>query len=130
MLEWQRAGTLALTQISINEYLDRFGASGEVKIHPGAWNTGHHDGRGFVQWTGSLLQKRGFEELWRISGRYHARRRALDESGGGGAGNQILDRAYWHILRAETSCNFFWGSRWVYRAFDDLEEAERLVDKV
>lgn len=124
MLDWQRAGTLALTQISINEYLDRFGAAGEVTVHSGAWNTGHHDGRAFVQWSGSLLQKHGLEELRRISERYHARR------GAGCSGcSHLLDRAYWHILRAETSCNFYWGSHWVHRAFDDLEEAERLIDR-
>ncbi len=130
MLEWQRAGTLALTQISINEYLDRFGADGEVRIRPGAWNTCHHDGRGFVQWTGSLLQRRGLEELQRVSRRYHARRSQLKDDGNGSRSRHTLDRAYWHILRAETSCNFFWGSSWVHRAFDDLEEAERLIGLV
>jgi len=128
MLDWQRSGTLALSQISINEYLDRFGAEGEVKVHTGAWNTGHHDGRGFVQWTGSLLQKRGLDELSRVSERYHSRRWALGQQGASHEQHEILDRAYWHILRAETSCNFFWGSRWVNRAFDDLEEAERLIE--
>jgi alpha-amylase/alpha-mannosidase (GH57 family) len=130
MLEWQRSGSLALTQISINEYLDHFGAHGEVKVNTGAWATGPHDGRGFVQWSGSLLQKRGLEELHRVSERYFARRSALSETNGGKPGNEVLDRAYWHILRAETSCNFYWGSRWVHRAFDDLEEAERLIDSV
>jgi formamidopyrimidine-DNA glycosylase len=32
------------------------------------------------------------------------------------------------ILRAETSCNFYWGSRWVHRSFDDLEQAYYLLD--
>ncbi len=123
MLDWQRSGSLALEQISINEYLDRFGAAGEVRVHSGAWNTGDHDGRDFVQWSGSLLQKIGLEELKRISERYHSRRWA---AGNGSSG--MLDHAYWHILRAETSCNFYWGSSWVHRAFDDLEEAERLID--
>jgi alpha-amylase/alpha-mannosidase (GH57 family) len=130
MLEWQRSGTLALTQISINEYLDRFGAEGEVRVHTGAWNTEHHDGRNFVQWTGSLLQKKGLEEVNRVSERYHACRGQLSETNGHGDQNDILDRAYWHILRAETSCNFYWGSHWVHRAFDDLEEAERLIATV
>jgi 4-alpha-glucanotransferase len=130
MLDWQRAGTLALTQVSINEYLDKFGVEGEVKVRTGAGNTGHHDGRGFVQWTGSLLQKRGLEELRRVSERYHARRWAHGEKGGSTEGHQVLDRAYWHILRAETSCNFFWGSHRIHSAFDDLEEAERLIDSV
>ena len=32
------------------------------------------------------------------------------------------------LLRAETSCNFFWGSRWVHRSFDDLEQTYYLLD--
>jgi hypothetical protein len=109
--------------------LDRFGADGEVRVHRGAWNTGHHDGRGFVQWTGSLLQRCGLEQLRRVSERYHARRWQLGQHDGSPDGHRILDQAYWHILRAETSCNFYWGSHWVHRAFDDLEEAERLIDR-
>ena len=93
-------------------------------------DTGHHDGRGFTQWTGSLLQKRGWDELHRVSERYHARRWAVGEQGNGRHQHELLDQAYWHILRAETSCNFFWGSDWVHRAFDDLEEAERLIEAV
>jgi alpha-amylase/alpha-mannosidase (GH57 family) len=130
MLDWQRAGTLALSQISINEYLDRFGYEGEVKVATGAWNTEHHDGRGFQQWTGSLLQKRGLEELKRVSERYHARRGAVSRNGNSAEQHRVLDEAYWHILRAETSCNFYWGSHWVHRSFDDLEAAERLIQRV
>src|SRR5260221_6697283 len=37
-------------------------------------------------------------------------------------------RAYDHLLTAETSCNFYWGSRWVHRSFDDLEQAYYLLD--
>ena len=130
MLERQRTGASGLSQISINEYLDRFGAAGEVRVHPGAWNTGGHNGRGFVQWSGSLLQKRGLEELRRVSGRYHDRRWALGQRGRTPQEDYLLDDAYWRILRAETSCNFYWGSSWVHRAFDDLEEAERIIDQV
>lgn len=127
MLEWQRSGTLELTQISINEYLDKFGAHGEVFVHTGAWNTEDHDGRGFVQWTGSLLQKRGLEDIKRVSELYHKCRWGHAQKGNHQEGHDILDQAYWHILRAETSCNFYWGSKWVNRAYDDLEIAERLI---
>jgi hypothetical protein len=27
----------------------------------------------------------------------------------------------WHLLRAETSCNFYWGEDWVDRAHSDLD---------
>ena len=65
-----------------------------------------------------------------MSERYHARRWELGENGGSQAAHATLDRAYRHILRAETSCNFFWGSQWVSRAYDDLKAAERLMDSV
>jgi 4-alpha-glucanotransferase len=126
ILQKQRSGQLALTQISINEYLDKFGADGEVRIRPGAWNTGDHSGHGFVQWTGSLLQKRGLEELHRISSLYHDRRWAIGENGGD---VRLMDEALWHLLLAETSCNFYWGSQWVHRAFDELEQAESLISR-
>jgi 4-alpha-glucanotransferase len=129
MIQWQRSGNLSLTQISINEYLDKFGASGEVRVLPGAWNTGDHSGRNFVQWTGSLLQKRGLEELRRVSRLYHEKRWAIGEHGGDQKAHHILDEALWHILLAETSCNFYWGSRWVYRSFDDIEQAEALISR-
>jgi hypothetical protein len=40
----------------------------------------------------------------------------------------LIVRAYDHLLTAETSCNFYWGSRWVHRSFDDLEQAYHLLD--
>jgi hypothetical protein len=41
---------------------------------------------------------------------------------------QLIVRAFDHLLQAETSCNFYWGSRWVYRSFDGLEQAYYLLD--
>jgi hypothetical protein len=40
----------------------------------------------------------------------------------------MIIKAYDHILVAETSCNFYWGSRWVHRSFDELEQAYFLLD--
>ena len=52
---------------------------------------------------------------------------------GQGSGNPIevhnmITSAYDHILEAETSCNFYWGSQWVCRSFDTLEKAYHLLD--
>ena len=43
---------------------------------------------------------------------------------------QLIADAYDCILRAETSCNFYWGSAWVHKSFDDLEQAYHLLDTV
>jgi 4-alpha-glucanotransferase len=40
----------------------------------------------------------------------------------------LIVRAYDHLLTAETSCNFYWGSRWVHRSFDDMEQMYHLLD--
>jgi alpha-amylase/alpha-mannosidase (GH57 family) len=103
-----------------------------VEVHRGAWNTGHHWGGDFMQWTGSLLQKRGFDEVRnasqycrQVQRQYDERhRRARDPE----EARQLIVRAYDHILEAETSDNFYWGSRWVRRSFDHLEQAYHLLD--
>ena len=38
-----------------------------------------------------------------------------------------LEQALWRLLRAETSCNIFWGEAWVDRAERDLDEAARAL---
>ncbi len=96
----------------VHEYLDRYGAAGEVTVRPGAWNTGWHDGTGFVQWTGSAAQR---DALARVG----AVRSALGEA--------PLEPAYWRLLRAQTSCHFYWGEAWTPRCHADLDEAERIL---
>ncbi|QJD29906.1 polysaccharide deacetylase family protein [Methylococcus geothermalis] len=103
----------------IHDYLDRYGVFGEVKVRTGAWNTGWHHGRDFTQWTGSEEQKAGLAELQALSDALHAE---LDRAGAQPAHCE-LDTALWHLLRAETSCNFYWGEDWVVRARADLAEA-------
>lgn len=43
---------------------------------------------------------------------------------------QRLEDAQWHLLRAETSCNIFWGEAWCDRATADLEIAESVLDEL
>jgi hypothetical protein len=38
-----------------------------------------------------------------------------------------LQDARWHLLRAETSCNFFWGDAWVNRCHRDLDWAWKRI---
>ena len=112
----------------IGDYLDRHGPYGEVTVGPGAWNTGWHHGHGFVQWTGSQAQRDMLTRLGELSQAVHAGRR---NAVGVGATDpelyRLLDTAYWHVLRAETSCNFFWGEAWLSRCEGDLDEAARCL---
>jgi 4-alpha-glucanotransferase len=110
----------------ISDYLERHGPHGWVTVEPGAWNTGWHDGTGFVQWTGSVAQQQALTRVGELSEAVHAARRNAIAIG---AANPDLYRhledALAMVLRAETSCNFFWGEAWVQRCHDDLDRATR-----
>jgi hypothetical protein len=110
----------------IDDYLDAYGAHGEVSVRTGAWNTGWHHGTGFVQWTGSWAQREALGRVARVSQAVHA---AWSAAVGSNAADQqrLLEEARWHVLRAETSCNFFWGEAWVQRCHDDLDTASWLL---
>jgi hypothetical protein len=96
----------------IEDYLDAYGTHGEVKVRPGAWNTGWHDGSGFTQWTGSAAQREALDRVARVSALVRARPH---------------EDALWPLLRAETSCNFYWGEAWVSRCHADLDRAEKAL---
>jgi hypothetical protein len=81
---------------------------------------------------GSLLQKKGWDEVRRASAYYWQVKREFDQRPAGPADaeetRQLIVRAFDHLLAAETSCNFYWGSRWVHRSFDSLEQVYHLLD--
>ncbi len=137
MLDAVRARETALRPIFINEYLDRFGVHGRVSVRRGAWNTDEHHGWNFHQWTGSQTQRDAMGRVYELSARYHGLERAAAMRGGGDELARVLDQAHWHLLRAETSCNFYWGEAWVYKAHEDLDsvawhlgEAQALIDRL
>jgi alpha-amylase/alpha-mannosidase (GH57 family) len=132
LLDRYREGTLGFTPIHLSEYLEKYPPTEEVEIHRGAWNTGKHWGGDFSQWTGSLLQKKGFDEIRNASKYYQQVKRQFDLTHEQTANPEeirhYITRAYDHLLVAETSCNFYWGSRWVHRSFDQLEQTYHLLD--
>jgi alpha-amylase/alpha-mannosidase (GH57 family) len=132
LLNRYREGTLGFTPIHISEFIKRYPPTEEVEVHRGAWNTGNHWGGDFTQWTGSLLQKRGFDEIRNASAYYQKVKAAFDLRCGGASNaaeiRQMITDAYDLILASETSCNFFWGSSWVHRSFDQLGRAYHLLD--
>ena len=132
LLDRYRAGVLGFVPIHISEYLRRHPPTEEVEVHRGAWNTEHHWGGDFTQWTGSLLQKKGWDELRRTSDYYWQMKKEFDRRAAtlneAEEIRNLIHRAYDRLLTAETSCNFYWGSRWVHRSFDDLEQAYYYLD--
>ncbi|MEA3275044.1 MAG: glycoside hydrolase family 57 [Pseudomonadota bacterium] len=132
LLERFRAGQAQVAPTFIGDYLNVHGAYGEVRVRTGAWNTGWHDGRDFTQWTGSDTQKQSLEAVQALS---TAVQDARAQAGVHGLSEDAemqrdLEDATWHLLRAETSCNFYWGEAWVSRADADLQEAGRALQRV
>lgn len=103
--------------IFITDYLNQYGADGYVTVKTGAWNTGWHHGADFMQWTGSQAQKDALERVKETSAAFHDMRQKLPTADQ----NEHLKEAHWHLLRAETSCNFYWGETWVERCHADLD---------
>jgi len=131
-LERVRAGESAVTATFISHYLDTYGAHGEVHVHTGAWNTGWHNGRSFTQWTGSERQRATLGALGKLSAAIReARRQAAERGIADDSGfQQDLEQATWHLLRAETSCNFYWGETWVHRADADMVASWEALGRV
>ena len=113
----------------VQPYLDQFGVFGEVTVGPGAWNTGWNDGRDFVQWAGTQAQKNALTRVGEISQAVQA---ALRNATHIGSRNpellNLLEEAHWRVLRAETSCHFFWGESWVSRAHAGLDDTQHWLD--
>lgn len=113
-----------ISPVFIDDYLDRFGAFGEVTVKKGAWNTEWHDGKAFSQWIGSPTQQLTLKRIVNVS---HCVNAAIQEAVARELGEQeraVLEEAHWRLLRAETSCNFYWGDEWIQRANQDLDNAE------
>lgn len=125
LLERVRRGETEIEPIFIHDYLDRYGAHGEVTVKTGAWNTGWHHGEGFVQWTGSDDQKAGLARIHQVSADFHGIRERVSRAAAPPPGSlqHHLHEAHWLLLRAETSCNLYWGEEWVPRLHADLDGA-------
>jgi 4-alpha-glucanotransferase len=122
LLHRARSGKGAILPSFIDDYLDRHGAYGEVRVNTGAWNTGWHHGHGFLQWTGSQAQKEALERVTITSRALHEIRMHAGSTPDAEAEiHHRIEQAMWRLLRAETSCNIYWGEAWVPRAHADLD---------
>jgi len=130
ILEWVRRGQTEVQPTFIHDYLDQFGVHGEVTVRTGAWNTGWHHGADFQQWTGSPAQKAALKSIHDFSGELLS---ALAKADTAKLDLAIVGRemeeARWRLLRAETSCNLYWGEAWVPRIYDDLNAARKFLDE-
>ena len=130
LLERVRHKETEVQPIFIDDFLNQHGVHGYVSVREGAWNTGWHHGTGFLQWTGSPGQKDALQRLSETSRMLHELRNSASGRQDNGRAQRDLDEAFWRVLRAETSCNFFWGEAWVQRCHDDLDAAWGFMNKV
>jgi len=114
----------------IDDYLNQHGAHGYVTVNRGAWNTGWHDGLDLVQWTGSTAQKIALQRVHETSAMFHEICHQAGPYPEDGEVRYKLGEAHWHLLRAETSCHFFWGEAWVERCHADLDWVWLNIDAV
>ena len=129
LLDGVRENAHPIRPIFIDDYLDRYGAHGEVVVHTGAWNTGWHHGHGFVQWTGSQAQKDVLSRMAQISSAVHNLRMLAEELPyRDWELDRVIEESLWHLLRAETSCHIFWGEAWVDRAHRDMDISQSCLD--
>lgn len=127
LLQAARASKQAIQPTYIHDYINTYGVEGEVKVNTGAWNTGWHDGIDFVQWTGSQAQKDALAQLSSISKSIHDARWEAGQQPQCEERDYILEKTMWHLLKAETSCNFYWGEAWLDRYYRDLEVAKNTL---
>ncbi|MEA2075407.1 MAG: glycoside hydrolase family 57 [Euryarchaeota archaeon] len=118
------SGTTDIKPITISEYVKENPPESCVHVQTGAWNVANTSGYDFSQWQGSELQKKGLEEIWSVSKRFHELKKS------GKLREDLQDNIEERILRAETSCNFFWGDSWVHKVYEDTKEAKRLMKRI
>ncbi len=127
LLEAARRNEHNIRPCFIHDYIRQHGVHGRVQVETAAWNTGWHHGKEFVQWTGSDAQKAALARVQKFSAEFH---RVLDRAPKSGPARDALEQVHWRLLRAETSCHFFWGEAWVSRCHQDLDDASRLLERM
>ncbi|MHC1585589.1 MAG: glycoside hydrolase family 57 [Candidatus Syntropharchaeia archaeon] len=110
-------GDTSIIPIKISEFIAENPPETYVEVRTGAWNVADTSGYDFSQWEGTEKQKEGIEEIWATSREYHRLGRRISE----------IEE---HILRAETSCNLFWGDAWIHRIYEDTRKAKRLMERI
>jgi alpha-amylase/alpha-mannosidase (GH57 family) len=120
-MEKVKAQEITITPVLISEYLERSTPVDSVEVRTGAWNVGSTSGYDFSQWDGSESQKKAMQEVWEISTHYHRLMKHSTKAGEKHTAKvaPLLEQAEDWLLRAETSCYFFWGDAWLPKVYDN-----------
>ncbi|MDF2956754.1 MAG: Alpha-amylase/alpha-mannosidase [Candidatus Alkanophagales archaeon MCA70_species_1] len=126
-MEKVREGISEIIPISITEFLKENCPETEVFVETGAWNVEGRSGVDFSQWAGTEAQRKALEEVWSVSREFHK----LKKQGRlKNLSKELLERLETLILRAETSCNFFWGETFLGRAYEDVKAARDVMKEL
>ena len=127
-MERIEAGDYPVRPALISDYLAAHPARRAAEVRTGAWNVGTTGGFDFAQWAGSPTQKAVLEQVWQTSQHYRYAQHHLESRRAEGhvpqEAEDLLDSAREALLRAETSCYFFWGDSWTPKAQEHLQAAE------
>lgn len=127
LLERVRGETTRVRPTYIHDYLARQGAQGRVHVKTGAWNTEDHYGDDFTQWTGTSQQKEAHTRVQAVSEHFHAIENRLKQYAPASELHEVryhINEAQWRLLRAQTSCNFYWAQAWTPKVHGDLDLCE------
>jgi len=122
-----RGETTRVRPTYIHDYLARQGAQGRVHVKTGAWNTEDHYGDDFTQWSGTSQQKEAHARVQAVSEHFHAIENRLKQYAPASELHEVryhINEAQWRLLRAQTSCNFYWAQAWTPKVHGDLDLCE------
>ncbi|MEM2047652.1 MAG: hypothetical protein QXZ06_07210 [Candidatus Jordarchaeales archaeon] len=107
-----------VTLTSISSFLREHPPEDHASIRTGAWRTFSNDGEFFTQWAGLEAQRLALARVWEASMWLRRIKTLIGDSEK--SDFKELQVAEEHLLRAQTSCNFFWEDKWLHKVFDEL----------
>jgi len=121
---------MSVTPVMISDYINHHNKPADsVEVRTGAWNVGTTSGYDFSQWEGSETQKKAMKEVWNISTQYHQLKEQAIQTRkeNSSKAESLLKQAEDWLLRAETSCYFFWGDSWLPKVYENTTQARNFL---
>ncbi len=131
-MEKVREKKIPIKPTRLSDFINDYPPKDYVFVQTGAWNVGQTSGFDFLQWAGTDSQKQALKEVWEISKQYHLLEKESNEKikkiKSPDKVSDLLSQAYNLLLKAETSCYFFWGDAWIPKVYN-LTKPTRIILK-
>jgi alpha-amylase/alpha-mannosidase (GH57 family) len=129
-----REGELPIQPVRLSDYINDCPPRDYVFVQTGAWNVARTSGFDFSQWSESPGQKRALEEVWEVSREFHRLEREVEKRKEEAIDpdhlRDLLNKAQDWLLKAETSCYFFWGDAWISKIYDQTKPARIILRQI